>query len=80
MRDTITRVTSSLTSGQDHQAVVQALSRSFLVSADMAHARHPNYAEAHEPDHSPAFGKGLVVKHNVNQRYATNALSAALFR
>ena len=37
-------------------------------------------ADKHEPDHKPAFNRGLVLKHNVNQRYATNAISATLFR
>ena len=46
----------------------------------MAHALHPNYADKHDPDLAPRLGAGLVLKHNVNQRYATTSISATLFR
>ena len=49
-------------------------------TADMAHALHPNYADKHDPELAPRLGSGLVLKHNANQRYATNAISATLFR
>ena len=61
------------------QAIERAAARSWLVSADMAHAVHPNYADRHEPGHRPVLGRGPVIKRNVNQSYATDAESAALF-
>lgn len=54
--------------------------RSFLVSADMAHALHPNYVERHDPALGPKIHGGMVLKHNANQRYATNAVTAFFFR
>lgn len=57
----------------------RATARSFLVSADMAHAIHPNYADLHEPKHQPLLGGGPVVKVNVNQSYATDGESWARF-
>lgn len=48
------------------------LASSLLVSADMAHAAHPNYADRHEPRHKPALGGGVVLKSNHNQRYGTS--------
>jgi aspartyl aminopeptidase len=63
----------------DVEARQRALARSVCASADMAHATHPNYAEKHEPGHWIAMGGGPVIKTNVNQRYATDARTAAAF-
>jgi aspartyl aminopeptidase len=57
----------------------QACARSTCVSADMSHAVHPNYASRHEPRHKPVINGGPVVKTNTQQRYATNAVTAAMF-
>ena len=58
---------------------LRALANSFFISADMAHAFHPNHAGSYEPCHHVHINKGPVIKTNANQRYATNATSAARF-
>ena len=54
-------------------AYEQTLATSFLISADMAHSVHPNYAGKYESKHRPEMNKGTVVKINANARYATNS-------
>lgn len=56
------------------------LRQSLLISADNAHALHPNFANRHDPQHQPLMNKGPVIKMNANQRYASNAQTSARFR
>lgn len=57
--------------------LLRLLPKSLCVSIDLAHGVHPNYPERHDPNHSPLLGKGIVIKYNANQRYATDARSSA---
>ena len=61
-------------------AYEQSLSRSFLISADMAHSVNPNYAAKYESDHKPEMNKGTVIKINANARYATNSPGIVLLQ
>ena len=56
------------------------LAQSFMVSADNAHAIHPNHPELADPTNAPVLGQGIVLKHNANLSYCTDGVSAALFR
>ena len=58
----------------------QMLSQSFMVSADNAHAIHPNHPELSDGNNAPTMGGGIVVKFNANQSYATDGAAAAIFR
>ena len=77
LADVVSRVAISLQLSEE--ARLQAMAQSFFISADMAHAYHPNHAAAYEPEHHTLVNKGPVIKTNANQRYATNADSAARF-
>lgn len=65
--------------GLDDEDRRRVMARSFFVSADMAHAYHPNFPNAYEPGHKVMVNKGPVIKTNSNQRYTTNAETAARF-
>ena len=58
----------------------QALAQSMMVSADNAHAIHPNHPEYADAANAPVMGGGIVLKYNANQRYTTDGVTAALFR
>mmetsp|Transcript_5669 Transcript_5669/g.8981 ORF Transcript_5669/g.8981 Transcript_5669/m.8981 type:complete len:186 (+) Transcript_5669:898-1455(+) len=58
----------------------RSMRKSYFVSADMAHAIHPNYPEKHQPQHAPKMHDGIVLKINANQRYMTDAVSASILR
>ena len=61
------------------EAYYQAVERAFMVSADNAHAWHPNYGEKYDPTNHPMLGGGPVIKFNAAQKYASDAVSAAVF-
>jgi aspartyl aminopeptidase len=58
---------------------VEMVRSSIMISADNAHAIHPNYPSKHDTNHAPHINKGVVVKVNVNQRYASNSTTMAKF-
>jgi aspartyl aminopeptidase len=75
LADVLQRIAADL----DRDGLGQAMARSFFISADMAHAYHPNFPSAYEPLHPIKVNAGPVIKTNANQRYATNAESEAYF-
>lgn len=75
--DVLSRVCASL--GKSDAQYRAALAQSFMVSADNAHAVHPNHPEFADKVDRPALNGGVVVKYNANQRYTTDAVSAAVF-
>jgi aspartyl aminopeptidase len=65
---------------KNRESYFQALANSFLISADMAHALHPNAAEKHDPVNRPILNGGPVIKISANQRYTSDGNSAAVFK
>ena len=76
--DTLSRINESL--GRSHEDYLMALASGFMVSADNAHAVHPNHLSAADPTNHPHMNQGIVIKFSANQKYSTDSVSAALFR
>lgn len=76
--DTLTRIHDSL--GYDREDYLVHLADSFMISADNAHAVHPNHTDKADPSNRPYLNGGIVLKFNANQKYCTDAVSAAMFR
>lgn len=78
LSDVLYRITKSV--GGDREDMTRFLSNSFMISADNAHAVHPNNISVADPTNRPAINGGIVIKYNANQRYTTDAVSSALFK
>ncbi len=70
----------SLCLGQNREEFFRSLYSSFIISADLAHAVHPNVGEKHDPTNRPVMGKGPVIKINANQAYTSDSQSIAVYK
>lgn len=77
LRELLNRICKNL--GLTDEEYFQAIANSTSVSADLAHAVHPNYSDKHDAETRPVLGGGPVIKYSASQRYATTAVSAAYF-
>ncbi len=78
LKDVLLRI--QLANGKTQEDYLRMLAESFMVSADNAHALHPNYADKTDPTNHPYINAGIVIKHSANQKYTTDAVSAAVYR
>lgn len=79
MQEAVERVSGCFSKGDEEMHKV-SIRKSFLLSADTAHAIHPNYVGKHDSNHQPMMNKGTAIKSNENQRYATNLESGFMMR
>lgn len=77
LRELLNRICKNM--GLSDEGFFQAIANSTSISADLAHAVHPNYSDKHDTETRPVLGGGPVIKYSASQRYATTAMSAAYF-
>ncbi len=80
VRDILEKICRQHPAAEPLEDISQAFALSFLVSADMAHGLHPAHPEKHDTNHKPLLNRGLVIKENASDRYATSGYTAAIFR
>ena len=78
LKDTLKRLNRAM--GRDEEDYQVSLAKSFMISADNAHAVHPNHPEKTDPENRPYLNGGPVLKMNADQKYCTEGISAAIFR
>ncbi|MDP1786735.1 M18 family aminopeptidase [Nitrosomonas sp.] len=77
LSDVLQRI--SIATSPEREDTARAMAQSFLISADMAHAYHPNFPSAYDADHKVFVNKGPVIKSNANRRYSSESVSTARF-
>lgn len=78
LADTLERI--GVSCGRTAEQNRTAVASSFMISADNAHAVHPNHTDVADPVNRPLMNKGIVIKYNANQKYTTDSVSAAVFK
>lgn len=78
LRCTLERISTAL--GRSRGEFMASLAQSFMISADNAHAVHPNHPELEDPSHRPVPNGGIVIKYSANQKYTTDAVSGAVMK
>lgn len=78
LKDTLMRINRGM--GRSEEEYYMALAGSFMISADNAHGVHPNKGEKADPTNRPRLNGGIVIKHSANQKYTTDAVSAAVLK
>lgn len=78
LKDTLQRISRAM--GRSEEQYLMSIASSFMVSADNAHAVHPNHAEKADPTNRPYMNRGIVIKYSANQKYTTDGVSGAVMR